>query len=232
MTESFHDKHYPGETDDYRRARDELLEAELELRDRIEEVAAMRRALPPGAPVKEDYVFEEGAPDFRDTRTVTQVKLSELFSPDKSTLILINTMFAPEDELPCPMCNMWADGYNAIAPHIAQRVNFALVTKADISRLRAWAAAREWRHIRLLSSHSNSFNRDYLVEIGDAQMPSVTVFTRAEDGKIHHFYSVEGHFARTPGDPRHIDLCSPLWNLLDLTPEGRGSDWYPGYSYD
>jgi len=30
---------------------------------------------------------------------------------------------------------------------------------------------------------------------------------------------------------RHVDFMWPLWNILDRTPEGRGSDWGPRLEY-
>ena len=231
MNDALHSRHFPGESDGYRRARNELLRAELELKERVEEIAAMRRDLPAGGIVPEDYIFDEGVRDFRDTQTISQVKLSELFEADKPTLVLINTMFEPDAEVPCPMCNMWADGYDAAASHLSDRINFALITKADIKKLRAWAAARGWRDIRLLSSRNNHFNRDYHTESDRGQLPAITVFHRDASGEIRHSYSIEAHFVPCEGDPRHIDLYSPVWNLLDLTPEGRGDDWYPALSY-
>jgi predicted dithiol-disulfide oxidoreductase (DUF899 family) len=234
MNEPMHDCRYPGESGEYREARDELLRAETELIAHIERVAAMRRTLPPGGLLKEDYVFEEGPADLRDTRTVQEVKLSELFG-EHSTLILINTMWAPDDTRPCPSCNSLADTYNATAPHLSARVGLALVTRAPLQKLRAWAAARHWRDIRLLSSFNNSFNEDYRTqEADDRQIPSITIFSRGQTGEIRHHYSIEGHFLPPleGQDPRHLDLYWPLWQLLDLTPEGRGTDWYPTYSYD
>jgi len=234
MSTKIHDHRIPGESEEYRRARDELLRAELELIEQVEKVAAMRRELPKGGVLKEDYVFEEGPRDLRETQEIRKVPLSDLFAPGKNTLILINTMFAPDDEVPCPSCNSLADSYNATSPHISDCVNFALVTRAPIRKLRFWAAARGWSDIRLLSSSNNTFNADYHAEIdAERQMPSITVFVKGEDGVIRHFYSVEAHFVPCEGrDPRHLDLYWPLWQLLDLTPEGRGTGWYPRYSYN
>jgi len=234
MNSWYHERHIPGETKEYREARDGLLRAELELIEQTEKVAAMRRALLTGGELKEDYLFEQGPADLRATREVSLVRLSELFAPGKDTLVLINTMFAPEDDVPCPSCNSLADGYNATAPHLSERVNFALVTRAPIRKLRFWAAARGWNDIRLLSSFNNTFNEDYHAEIdAERQMPSITVFVKGEGGVIRHFYSVEAHFVPSEGrDPRHLDLYWPLWQLLDLTPEGRGTGWYPRYSYN
>ena len=235
MAEHLHDNGFPGESDEYRDARDALLRAEMALIEQIERVAEMRRALPPGGPLKEDYVFEQGADDFRDTKTVHRVRLSELFG-NHNTLILINTMWSPGAEFPCPACNSLADGYNATAAHLSARVAFALVTRAPLSQLRPWAAAaRGWNDLRLLSSHGNTFNQDYRAQTADdSQIPSITVFTKDGEGQIRHFYSVEGHWLKPVEgrDQRMLDLYWPLWLLLDLTPEGRGSDWYPAYSYD
>ena len=234
MSNTRHTHLIPGESAIYRVARDKLFQAELDLIEQVERVAAMRRVLPPGGELKEDYVFEEGPADLRETRAVHPVRLSELFAPDKNTLILINTMFAPDDDVPCPSCNCLADGYNATAQHLSDRVNFALVTRAPIRKLRFWAATRGWNDIRLLSSFNNAFNADYHTEMdAERQMPSITIFVKGEDGIIRHFYSVETQFGPSEGrDPRHLDLYWPLWQLLDLTPEGRGTQWYPGYSYN
>ena len=54
---------FPGESADYRAARDRLLEQEVELRRAMEAVAAARRGLPPGGTVPEDYVFEAAGAD-------------------------------------------------------------------------------------------------------------------------------------------------------------------------
>ena len=71
----FHDRNYPGEDEHYREARDALLAAEVDLRRRIEEVAAMRRALPLGGALKDDYVFTEGGDDLADTATERKTTL-------------------------------------------------------------------------------------------------------------------------------------------------------------
>jgi predicted dithiol-disulfide oxidoreductase (DUF899 family) len=139
-------------------------------------------------------------------------------------------MWAANDKLPCPMCNMWADGYNAVAPHVSDKVNFVLVAKVEIAKLRDWARRRGWDKIRLLSGHDNTFNDDFLVEEEQGrQRPGVSVFSRSEDGKIHHRYSVEAAFA--PGHHRAIDLFTPVWNLFDLLPEGREM-WMPKHFYN
>src|SRR5712691_6770471 len=124
---------FSGESEDYRRGREELLAAEIALKDHVERVAALRRQLPLGMRVP-DYVFREGPPDLsqNDPADFADVRLSDLFTDGHDTLIVDHLMFAAEDEEPCVMCSMWADGYNAVASHIMQRASFVLVAKAEI----------------------------------------------------------------------------------------------------
>ncbi len=224
--------HFPGESPAYRAARTKLLQAEQDLRRQVEAVAAARRGLPLGGPVPEDYVFEEGARDFNDRRPARPVRLSELFAPGKETLVLYNFMFSKEMEHACPMCSSFLDALDGNARQLEQRVNVAVVAKSPIERLRDFARARPWRNLRLLSSQKNAFNRDYHGDAEDGEQNSVIHTFVKRDGRVHHFYSSEMAFG--PSDPgqnqRHIDLMWPLWNVLDLTPEGRGTDWYPKLS--
>ena len=235
MHEPLHTVRFPGETDDYRRARNELLEAEIELGRQIEAVAARRRGLPLGGEAPRDYGFEESPGDSNGIQTV---RLSELFEDGKDTLFLYSFMFIPGEaglplEAACPACTSIIDAVDGEAPHIVQRVSLAVAAKVPIHQFREHARKRGWRNIRLLSSANTTYNRDYHAEAPDgAQDPMATVFVR-RDGRIHHFWSGELYFARTdPGqDPRHVDFIWPLWNVLDRTPEGRGSDWGPQLKY-
>ena len=222
---------FPGESPEYRAARDRLLEQEVELRRATEAVAAIRRALPPGGVVPQDYVFQKAGPD----GTPTDVRFSQLFVPGKDTLAVYNFMFprALDEDLPCPSCTSFLDAFDGAALHITQRVNLAVVAKAELSSILAHARARGWRRLRLLSSAGNTYNRDYFGENAEgAQMPMLNVFRR--DGEvIRHFWGSELLYVPPdPGqDPRHTDSIDPQWNLFDFTPEGRGADWYPELSY-
>ena len=228
-----HAERFPGESKAYRSARDGLLRAEIELRNHIEQVAAMRRKLPLGGVVPQDYEFEEGAGDSAVTGSVRRVKLSELFQPGKDTLVVYSFMYGPDMAKACPMCTCMLDSLDGNAPHAAQRINLAVVAKSRIERIREFARGRGWRNLRLLSSEGNSYNRDYRGESTEGkQLPALNVFVKRGD-KIHHVYNTELMFApRTKGqDARHVDAVWPLWNLLDFTPEGRGADWYPKLEY-
>jgi predicted dithiol-disulfide oxidoreductase (DUF899 family) len=221
---------FAGESDDYRRRREELLAAEIALKDQVERVAEMRRALPLGRRVP-DYVFREGAPDLgqNDPADVADVALADLFTDGHDTLIVDHLMFGAADDEPRVMCSMWADGYNAVAPHIMQRASFVLVAKAEIGTLRTFARQRGWERIRLLSSHSSTFNRDFGMENADgSQNPGLSVFTRTPDNGVFHRYTIGAQFDEQ--NNRGIDPYTPVWHLFDLLPQGRG-DWYPNHGY-
>jgi predicted dithiol-disulfide oxidoreductase (DUF899 family) len=231
----------PGESAEYRAARDLLLGQEIELRRALEEVAAARRALPPGGVVPEDYVFRGRGPD----GTETGVRLSELFAPGKDSLVIYSFMFPrdPGDERPgpaagptsllplaegpCPSCVALLDQLEGAAEHATQQINLAVVAKAALPRILAFAEERGWRRLRLLSSAGNSYNRAYLAETAEGhQRPMLNVFHRNGE-TIRHFWGSELFYAPSdPGqDPRHVGTLEPVWNLFDLTPEGRPADW-------
>lgn len=212
---------HPNESAEYRRARNALLAEEIELRRAMERVAEMRRRLPPGGPVTREYLFEgENGP----------VSLAGLFG-DKQTLVVYRYMFGPERANPCPMCTSLMASFEAKIPDISQRVALAFVARSPIERLLAVRAARGWTHMPVYSDPSGEYTRDY-VSAEDADVPGYSVFTR-RDGTIRHFWSEEmSDEMRDPGqDPRGAAQMDPLWILLDTTPEGRGTDWYPKLSY-
>ena len=237
----------PGESPEYRVARGQLLEREIELRRAMEAVAAARRELPPGGVVPEDYVFQGAGADGRPS----DVRLSELFAPGKDSLVIYSFMFPrdPGDERPgpaggqtallplaegpCPSCVALLDQLDGAAEHASQQLNLAVVAKAPLPRVLAFAEERGWRRLRLLSSAANSYNRDYHAETAEGdQRPLVTVFHREGD-TVRHFWSSELFYAPwDPGqDPRHVGTLEPVWNLFDLTPEGRPLDWDEQLSY-
>ena len=226
MANVLHGVRFPGESDEYREARNELLRAELELRERLEAVAALRRTLPRGGAVENDYVFDEMGDDGR----VRQTRLSALFAPGRDSLLLYSFMYGPAMAAACPMCTSFIDGMDAYAPHITQRLGLAVVAKSPIERLRAWAVERRWRNVRLLSSARNTYNADYFAESADGQqLPACNVFVRSGD-TVAHFWAAELLYASGAGHPRHVDLLWPIWSYFDLTPEGRGS-WMPKLAY-
>lgn len=212
---------FPNESAAYRAARNALLAEEIELRRHVERVAELRRRLPVGGEVTRTYRFEgEHGP----------VTLAELFG-DKDSLIIYRYMLGPERANPCPMCTSLMATWEGKLPDVEQRVAFAFVARSPIDRLRAAKAARGWTRLRVYADTDGAYSRDY-VSAEDADVPGYTVFTR-RDGTIRHFWSGEmGGDTADPGqDPRGAPDFDPLWLLLDTTPEGRGTDWYPQLDY-
>jgi predicted dithiol-disulfide oxidoreductase (DUF899 family) len=237
---------FPGESAEYRTARDRLLEQEIELRRAMEAVAAARRELPPGGVAPENYVFQGADED----GTPTDVRLSELFAPGKDSLVIYSFMFPRDpgddrpgpasgrtallklEEGPCPSCVALLDQLDGSVEHATQHLNFAVVAKAPLPRVLTFAEERGWRRLRLLSSAGNSYNRDYHAETAEgAQRPMLNVFHR-DGATIRHFWGSELFYAPSdPGqDPRHVGTLEPNWNLFDLTPEGR-PDWDEQLAY-
>jgi predicted dithiol-disulfide oxidoreductase (DUF899 family) len=231
---------FPGESEEYRVTRDRLLEQEIELRRAMEEVAAARRELPAGGAVPADYVFDGTGTD----RVPAEVRMSQLFAPGKDSLVIYNFMFPrtyggdrpgpasgktallPLEEGPCPSCVALLDQLDGAAQHATQHLNFAVVAKAQLPRVLTFAEERGWRHLRMLSSAHNTYNRDYHGETADgSQVPMLNVFHR--DGEtIRHFWGAELTYGpMDPGqDHRSVGTLEPLWNLFDLAWEGR-PDW-------
>lgn len=215
---------------DYVAQREHLRLAEIELMRSRERVAELRRRLPAG-PALQDYPFAEGPADLdAGDGPVSTVRLSELFTAPDRPLVIYHLMYGKKQTSPCPMCTMWIDGFNGVAQHLAQRVDFAIAAAADPAVLREHARKRGWRNLRLLSCGASSFKYDLGSEDPEGNQDStVSVFTRADDGTIHHHYSAHPRMAEDI-DQRGIDLLSPVWNVLDLTPQGRG-DWYAELDY-
>jgi predicted dithiol-disulfide oxidoreductase (DUF899 family) len=228
---------FPGESPEYRLARNLLIEAEIELRRTIERVAAQRRALPPGGAVPDDYVFEQASGEGGE------VTFSQLFAPGRDTLVVYSFMFPrwsgdtrpgpaegetarlPLAETPCPSCTSILDSLDGAAPHLASQLSLVVVAKSEPARIRNFAHERGWRYLRLLSSRNNHYNRDYHAETPEGeQNPVLNVFTREGDVFRHRWATELMFAARDEGEePRHVDLIWPIWNVLDMTPAGRGT---------
>ena len=220
---------FPNEPPEYRAARDALTRAEVELTRQVENVAAQRRSLPLGGAVTGDYVFSEGPADLRQDGPARPVRLPELFG-GHDTLFLYSFMFSPDMARPCQMCTSLLDGLDGSVPDLAELAAFAVVAKSPVGDIRTYARERAWANLRLVSSAGTTYNRDYHGESASGeQLSRMNVFVRQGE-QVHHFYATEQDAPEPDWDDRHVDLLWPLWNLLDLTPQGRGSDWRPRYS--
>jgi predicted dithiol-disulfide oxidoreductase (DUF899 family) len=214
---------FPHESAEYRAARTALLAEEIELRRHLERVAAQRRALPPGGEVIGDYRFlgAEGPSDF-----------AGLFG-DKQTLAIYSFMFGPHRQRPCPMCTALLGPFDGNARDIDQRISFVVVARSPLERIRAFGKERGWQALRLYQDLNDAYSKDYFGLLPDgSEIPAFNIFTR-RGGTIRHFWASEmtGQSADPGQDPRGAPDLVPLWNMLDMTPEGRGEDWYPSLDY-
>jgi predicted dithiol-disulfide oxidoreductase (DUF899 family) len=213
--------HYANENAEYRAARNALLAEEIELRRHVERVAVQRRALPPGGQLTRDFEFiSESGP----------TSLSSLFG-QKDTLMAYSMMYGPLRKAPCPSCTSFLSAWNGIAVNLRERIAIAVTARSPIERLMEYKLQRGFGNLPFVSDLSGDYTRTY-VNPDDADVPGYSVFTR-RDGVVRHFYSGEmsGTMADPGQDPRGAPDLDPLWLMLDLTPEGRGTDWYPKLDY-
>jgi predicted dithiol-disulfide oxidoreductase (DUF899 family) len=211
----------PNESAEYLAKREELRLAEIELRNQREKVAMLRRQLPPGA-IVEDYEFVEGPASLDEGDAPTnKVRLSELFTAPNRALVIYQFMYGKKQTTPCPMCTAWIDSFNGVAHHLAQNIDLAIVAAADLPTLRAHGRKRSWDKLRLLSAGESTFKYDLGSEDREGNQDStISIFT-LEQGTVRHFYSVHPRLGPNI-QTRGIDEYNPIWNILDLTPQGRG----------
>lgn len=212
---------FPNESNEYRAAREALRTREIELRRMAETVARERRNLPLGGEIPQDYEFEDHK---------GRVRLSQLFERH-DTLAIYSFMFGPEKERPCPMCTPLLDALDAVTPSIQQRLSFVVVAESEYPRLEAFFYERGWRHLKLVSAAGSRYNKDYHGQADGQDTTMLNVFRKKHD-KVRHFWGTElAHDKGEPGqDHRGLDLLNPIFQMLDLTPEGRG-DFYTRLSY-
>lgn len=211
---------YPNESPDYRKARDELLEEEKALVEKVKTVAELRRRLPLGGRLKEDYIFRWA----NDNKVNQEVRLSELFG-DKPTLLLYNFMYGPGWDNPCLSCTSLMDGFDRSAFQVSHDAAFCGIAKASAEKINSWAATRGWSQINLVSGYGTTYQADYQCqgENDDMQWPVLQVFRKQGD-EIFHFWGTE-----LQGN--HVDTVWPYWNLMDFTPEGRPDRMTPPQNF-
>lgn len=215
---------YPNDSAGYRAARTALLAEEIELRRHIERVAEQRRALPPGGEIAQEY-------ELRDEQGRT-VRFSDLFG-EHDTLVTYFWMYGPERERPCPMCTAFLGALDVPARDLMQRVALAVIGRSPVERQLAFARERGWRNLKFFATATDDFPRDYRGLAPDgSEWPALDVWVKDQEGKVRHFWGSELGGTADPGqDPRGAPDPTPLWNILDLTPGGRGTDWYPALDY-
>ncbi len=205
------------------KARLALMEKEKALTRQRDELAEARRALP-AVRIEKDYVFD--TPQGRKN-------LADLFD-GKSQLIVYHFMLGPDAENPCPSCSFWAEHYDAIRVHLAQRdANLICVSRAPLAKIEGVRQRMGWK-FPWVSSAGSEFNADFGVTFNEAQngqmlynfgtqaarageLPGLSVFVK-EGADLLHTYS-----AYTRG----LDALNPTYQLLDLTPKGRNEAGLP-----
>ena len=215
---------FPGESPEYKKAREDLFVEEIEFRRRMTDLNLRRQALPPGPVIERDYAFLDA-----DGRNL---KLVDLFGKHQ-TLVTYFWMYGPQRKLPCPMCTNWLGGINGNANDIKQRTALKILGRSPVSRQLEFARRRGWTDLDFVQTVGDDYARDLrLMNEDGSENPALVVF-RKDGDKIRLFYSAEMPLeAADPGqDPRTAPDIAPLWNILDLTPEGRGHDWYPKLDY-
>ena len=215
---------YPGESEDYARARERLLAEEIEFRRHMTRLAAQRQSLPAGPVVTKDYRFRDD--------NGSEVGLSDLFG-DRDTLVTYFWMYGPKRERPCPMCTNWLGSVDGNAVDIKQRVALKILGRSPVERQKAFATERGWRHLDFVQTVGDDYARDLGVLSDDGDESPALVVYRKDGDQVRVFYAAQMPLeAADPGqDPRTAPDIASLWNVLDLTPEGRGGDWYPKLSY-
>jgi predicted dithiol-disulfide oxidoreductase (DUF899 family) len=215
---------FPGESADYRAARQALLAEEIEFRRHATRLVEQRRALPPGPVIEKNYCFKD--------ENGFEVGLADLFG-DKDTLVTYFWMYGPERERPCPMCTNLLGSVNGNATDIKQRVALKILGRSTVERQFLFAQERGWRDLDFIQTVGDDYARDLGLLQKDGEYPALTVYRRDDSGKVRLFWASEMTKAMAdPGqDPRDSPDLGVLWSVLDLTPGGRGTDWYPKLRY-
>jgi predicted dithiol-disulfide oxidoreductase (DUF899 family) len=214
------DGHKVVSSDEWIRARQQLLAKEKEFTRLRDQLSQQRRDLPWEA-VTNEYVFE--GPNGKQT-------LPELFE-GRSQLVVYHFMFGPDWDAGCPHCSHWADNFNGIIVHLNQRdVTMVAVSRAPYRQLAAYEKRMGWS-FKWLSSSETDFNFDYHVSFtpeelakkeafynfttqdpGPSEREGVSVFYKDPAGSVFHTYSAYA---------RGIDMTNVDYQYLDLTPKGR-----------
>ena len=183
-----------------------------------------RRSLPPGPVIAKDYRFKEA--------NGSESGLIDLFGRHDA-LVTYFWMFGPQRERPCPMCTNWLGAVNGNAADIKQRVAFKVLGRSPVPRQLAFAQERGWRDLDFVQTIGDDYAKDIgTLKSDGSEWAAIIVFKRDGD-KVRLFWAAEmaPEMADPGEDPRLAPDVAALWSILDLTPDGRGKDWYPKLSY-
>jgi predicted dithiol-disulfide oxidoreductase (DUF899 family) len=215
---------FPGASVEYDAARKALLAEEIDFRRHMTRLVAQRRALPPGPVIGKNYRFKD--------EQGFEIGLPDLFG-DKDTLVTYFWMYGPQRDRPCPMCTNWLGAVNGNAADIKQRVALKILGRSSVERQYAFAQQRGWRDLNFVQTLGDDYANDLGILMPDgSEYPALVVFKRDAD-TVRLFWASEmrKEMADPGQDPRDAPDIAALWSVLDLTPGGRGVDWYPKLQY-
>ncbi|MET0272474.1 MAG: DUF899 family protein [Phenylobacterium sp.] len=215
---------FAGESAAYAAARQALLAEEIEFRRHMTRLVEQRRALPDGPVVETNYRFKDA--------NGGDVGLLDLFG-DKDTLVSYFWMFGPQRERPCPMCTNWLGSVAGNAADLKQRVSLKILGRSPVPRQVAFGLERGWRDLDFVQTVGDDYARDLGVLDDKGNEGAALVVYRRDGDRVRLFWSsgMDTEMADPGQDPRDAPDIAALWSILDLTPEGRGADWYPKLSY-
>jgi len=215
---------FPGASAAYENARQALLAEEIEFRRHATRLVAQRQALPPGPVISKNYRFKD--------EQGFDAGLLELFG-DKNTLVTYFWMYGPQRERPCPMCTNLLGSVNGNAADIKQRVALKILGRSPVERQYAFAQQRGWRDLNFVQTVGDNYAHDLGILMPDgSEYPALIVFKRdGDDVRLFWASEMTKEMADPGQDPRDSPDLGVLWSVLDLTPEGRGTDWYPKLAY-
>jgi predicted dithiol-disulfide oxidoreductase (DUF899 family) len=161
-----------------------------------------------------------------------ELGLRDLFG-DKDTLVSYFWMYGPQRARPCPMCTNFLGAVNGNAADIKQRVALKIFGRSPVEQQLAFAQERGWHDLDLVQTVGDDYANDLGLLLDDgSEYPAMVVFKRDGD-EVRLFWASEmtAEMADPGQDPRDAPDIASLWSILDLTPDGGGTDWYPKLSY-
>jgi len=215
---------FPGESEKYLGAREALLAEEIEFRRHMTRLTEQRRALPPGPVIEKNYRFKDA--------NGAELGFLDLFGKHDA-LVTYFWMFGPQRERPCPMCTNWLGAVNGNTADIKERVAFKVLGRSPVPRQIAFAQERGWHELDFLQTIGDDYAKDIgALKSDGSEWAAIIVFKRDGD-KVRLFWAAEmmPEMADPGQDPRNAPDVASLWSILDLTPGGRGKDWYPKLRY-
>jgi predicted dithiol-disulfide oxidoreductase (DUF899 family) len=215
---------FPGASAEYLKAREALMAEEIEFRRHMGLLTEQRRALPPGPVIEKHYRFKDA--------NGAEISFLDLFGKHDA-LVTYFWMFGPQRERPCPMCTNFLGAVNGNAADIKQRVGLKVLGRRPVSQQIAFAQERGWKNLDFVQTVGDDYARDIGALKNDGSEWAAIIVYKRDGNQVRLFWSagMTPEMADPGEDPRQAPDVAALWSVLDMTPDGRGRDWYPKLSY-